>query len=159
MTNHTPIPKEIYKEILNTMPICTVDVMFFNSDKTKILLLKRTNEPLHGVYFPIGGRVLKNELLEECAVRQAHREAGIQIDATRLVFGGVHDEINQNSAFEGVSYHAVALFYTYVLSDKEITELKINLDSQSDDYKWFSVFDEAFNHFLKKRIDVILKKS
>ncbi len=156
MTNHTPIPTEVYKQILNAMPICTVDVMFFNSDKTKILLFKRTNEPLKGVYFPIGGRILKNEILEECAVRQAYREAGVSIDITRLVFGGVQNEIHQSSAFEGISYHAVALFYTYALSDQEIGGLKINLDSQSDDYQWFPVFDEAFNPFLKKRIDVIL---
>ncbi len=159
MTNHTPIPSEVYKEILNTMPICTVDVMFFNSDKTKTLLFKRTNEPLKGVYFSIGGRLLKNETLEECAVRQAYREAGISIDVTRLVFEGVHNEIYQNSAFGKVSYHAVTLFYTYVLSDQEITELKINLDNQNDDYQWFPTYDKSFHHFLKNRINVILKKS
>ncbi len=39
------IEKELYKNILATMPIPTVDILFLNS-KNELLLGKRNNEPL-----------------------------------------------------------------------------------------------------------------
>ncbi len=159
MTEHTPISNEVYKEILNTMPICTVDVMFFNSDMTRVLLFRRTNEPLKGVYYSIGGRLLKNEALEDCALRQSIREADLHIEKNRLKLGGVQNEIFSISVFEGVSYHAMGLFYIYTLSEKEISELPISLDDQHDNYQWFPINDDAIHLFLKKRMDLIHKKS
>ena len=39
------IEKELYRSILNGMPIPTVDILFINSKK-ELLLGKRNNEPL-----------------------------------------------------------------------------------------------------------------
>lgn len=52
------IEKEIYKDILIHIPIPTVDILFVNS-QSKLLLGKRNNEPLMGVYYIPGGRVNK----------------------------------------------------------------------------------------------------
>ena len=71
------LPIEKYQELMDTSPVCCVDMLFFNGDKTKTLLFKRENEPMKGSYFSIGGRLLKNEKMEDCAVRQAFREAGL----------------------------------------------------------------------------------
>lgn len=150
---HTPIPAEKYKEILDAIPICTVDVLFFNKDLSKTLLFRRTNEPLKGVYFSVGGRLLKNEKLEDCAVRQALREIGISVNKDMLTHGGTQEELNPNSAFHGISYHAIDTFYGYVLDDNE----KISLDSQSDDAQWFSVSDDTLHPFLKTKIASLLK--
>lgn len=134
-------------------PICTVDVLFFNSDKTKTLLFKRTNEPLLGEYFSVGGRLHKNERLEDCAVRKAVEEIGVTIDREKLVYGGTLEELNPNSIFEGVSYHAVDFFYGYVLNDEEL-----NLDKQHSDKEWFSVSDESLHPFIKTKTARLLKK-
>ena len=143
---------EKYREILDITPVCTVDVLFFNSDKTKTLLFKRENEPVKGTYFSIGGRLLKNELLEDCVVRQTFREIGVKIKKGELAFGGIQEEIHSNSMFEGVSYHAIDIFYGYVLDDEEI-----KLDSQHSDYKWFSVSDDTLHPFIKTKIASLLK--
>src|ERR1035437_711438 len=100
----TPIPRRLYTQILNVLPILTVDVLFFNKEKTKTLLFKRSNEPLKGVYFSIGGRLLKNEKILDCAVRQALREAGIHVNKKKLIFGGIQEEAHQKSMFGDVSY-------------------------------------------------------
>ena len=150
---HTPIPAETYQWILEVMPICAVDVVFFNKDKTKTLLFKRLNEPLKGKYFSIGGRLLKNEKLEDCAVRQALWEAGVQIQKDRLILGGVQEEIYGTSAFSEISYHAIDIFYGYVLGgDEEIT-----LDNQHSDYQWFPVSDETLHPFMKTKVASLLK--
>ena len=52
------IEKELYKSILNCMAIPTVDILFINSKK-ELLLGKRNNEPLMGIYYIPGGRVNK----------------------------------------------------------------------------------------------------
>ncbi len=149
---HTPIPTKKYQGILEVMPICAVDVVFFNKDKTKTLLFKRLNEPLKGTYFSIGGRLLKNEKLEDCAVRQALREAGVQIQKDQLVLGGLQEEIHGASVFGEISYHAIDIFYGFVL-DKE----EIKLDDQHSDYRWFSVSDETLHPFIKTKVASLLK--
>ena len=149
---HTPIPAETYQWILEVMPICAVDVVFFNKDKTKTLLFKRLNEPLKGKYFSIGGRLLKNEKLEDCVVRQALWEVGVQIQKDRLILGGVQEEIYGTSAFGEISYHAIDIFYGYVLGDEEIT-----LDNQHSDYQWFSVSDDTLHLFIKTKVTSLLK--
>ena len=143
---------EKYKEILDIAPVCTVDVLFFNKDRTKTLLFKRQNDPLKGVYFSIGGRLQKNEMFLNCALRQNLLEAGIDIKINEIFFGGVQEEIHPNSIFEGVSYHAVDIFYGYVLEDE-----KIELDKQHSDYRWFSVNDDTLHPFIKTKISSLLK--
>lgn len=138
---------------MDISPICTVDVLFFNSDKTKTLLFRRENEPMKGTYFSAGGRLFKNELLADCAVRQAFREAGLVIEKDGLTLGGTKEQINPNSAFEGVSYHAVDIFYGYIIDE----DAEIKLDSQHSDYKWFSVSDDTLHPFLKDIIGQTLK--
>lgn len=150
--SHSFIPTEKFKELLNISPICTVDVLFFNSDKTKTLLFKRTNEPLLGEYFSVGGRLFKNERLEDCAVRKAIEEIGVIIDREKLVYGGILEELNPNSIFEGASYHAVDFFYGYVLEGEELI-----LDKQHSDEKWFPVSDESLHPFIKTKVASLLK--
>lgn len=146
------LPHEKYREVLDITPVCCVDVMFFNSDKTKTLLFKRQNEPVKGIYYSAGGRLLKNEMMEDCAVRQAFREVGININRNNLTLGGTQEEIHPNSVFEGISYHAVVIYYGYVLHDEEI-----KLDSQHSNFQWFSVHDDSINPFIKSRIANLLK--
>ena len=146
------LPLEKYREVLDITPVCTVDVLFFNPDKTKTLLFKRKNEPMKGTYFSLGGRLLKNEKIEDCAIRQCLREVGININRIGLTLGGTQEEIHPNSIFEGVSYHAVDIFYGYILDNVEI-----KLDNQHSDYQWFSVTDDTPNPFIKTKISRLLK--
>ena len=87
-----------------------------------------------------------------CALRQTLLEAGIDIKINEIFFGGVQEEIHPNSIFEGVSYHAVDIFYGYVLEDE-----KIELDKQHSDYRWFSVNDDTLHPFIKTKISSLLK--
>ena len=143
------IPNNVYKEIVAHMPVSTVDIVLLNNDKTKTLLFKRNNEPVKGVYFTIGGRLLKGEPFLHGAVRQAKRELGLKIDPKKTFFGGVTQDFHANSVFKGVSYHAVAVFFYYVLENENID---IKFDTQHSNGKWFSVNDKKLHPHIKERI-------
>ena len=152
--NHTPIPDKKFKEILNLMTICTADLIFLNKNRTKILLFKRKNKPLKGIYFAIGGRLLKNEKIIDGAVRQAIREAGLRIKKNKLRFEGIEEKIHKNSAFRNISYHTVVFYYSYILDEARI---KLRLDNQHNNYRWFPINDRKIHPLLKTRIKKIIK--
>jgi colanic acid biosynthesis protein WcaH len=68
------IEDEMYNVILEKMPIFCVDWLI--SCKGKFLLLKRTQQPLKGDYWLIGGRLQKNETIDEAGYRLQGREIG-----------------------------------------------------------------------------------
>lgn len=143
------IPNKVYKDIVAHMPVSTIDIVLLNKNKDKTLLFKRNNEPVKNVYFTLGGRLLKGETFLHGAVRQAKRELGLKIDPKKAFFGGVTQDFHVNSVFEGVSYHAVAVFFGYILEDENIS---INFDNQHSDYKWFSVKDKNLHPHIKERL-------
>ncbi|HVB19867.1 MAG TPA: NUDIX domain-containing protein [Candidatus Paceibacterota bacterium] len=138
---------------MNAVPIFTTDVLFLNKNKTKTLLFKRTNEPLKGVYFSVGGRLLKNEKILDGVVRQALREAGIRIDKKRLIFGGIQEEAHQKSMFSGTSYHAIVLYYGYIIDEKTA----VRMDNQHNDSAWFPVRSKKIHPFIRKRLNAVLQ--
>ena len=68
------IPEEEYREILKVMPVFCVD--FLIRCKGEFLLIKRTQEPVKGVYWVIGGRMRYQETMENLAIRVQTREVG-----------------------------------------------------------------------------------
>jgi colanic acid biosynthesis protein WcaH len=134
------------------MPICTVDVILFNPDVTKVLMLRRKNEPLRGEWFSLGGRLLKGEKIRDCALRQARIEAGLNLDPCKLFFGGAFDEFFDRSRFgTNISLHDVNICWGYLLAEDAI----VSLDPQHDAHDWKSVcasFHQAFRH----KLDVLL---
>lgn len=150
------INNDLFREIVDNLPICTVDVLFFNKENSKILLFKRNNEPAKGIYFSIGGRLFKNEDFKEGAVRQAKRELRIVINKNKLIFGGVINEICQKSISKNLNTHAVDIYWGYIIEDSDID--KMVLDNQHSEYKWFNVTDNSLHPFMKEKIKNLMPK-
>jgi len=68
------IPEEEYRDILKIMPVFCMD--FLIRCKGEFLLIKRTQEPVKGVYWVIGGRMRHQETMEDLAMRVQTREVG-----------------------------------------------------------------------------------
>ena len=144
------IDKELYKNILISIPIPTVDILFLNTS-WELLLAKRNNEPLKGIYYIPGWRVNKWEKSLEAAKRKAFEELGISIDVSKLQFIGVYDDIFDNSSFDGISTHCIPVTYSYQLDIQE--EWAISLwDTQHSDLRFFSLSDDSFHDMVKLRI-------
>ena len=146
------MPRERYRAAMEDMPIVTVDVLFFNPDKTKILLGKRTNQPYAGQFYSFGGRLFKNEDLLDAAFRIAKQEVGISLLPQALTFAGVLNEINDSSIFEGVNYHTVDVYFACTINDEAVQP-----DSQHSEIQWFPIDDVSLHPNVKARIEGALR--
>lgn len=77
------IPADTYAQILECLPILCVDVLIFH--KGKYLLLLRDNEPAKGTYWFPGGRIYKNEVIQDAAVRKAKEETALNVSFIKIV--------------------------------------------------------------------------
>ena len=144
------IEKSLYMDILRNMPVPTVDILFINS-RNQILLGKRNNEPLMGVYYIPGGRVNKWERSLDAARRKSREELGIDIDISRLQFVWVYDDIFPNSAFADISTHCIPVTYMYRLDLDEELILSI-WDAQHSDLRFFSLDDLSLHEMIDMRV-------
>jgi colanic acid biosynthesis protein WcaH len=67
------IPAADYKKFLEQMPVVCIDAIIMNNNG-QYLLIKRKNEPLKGDYWVPGGRLLKNETLNDAVLRKVKEE-------------------------------------------------------------------------------------
>jgi colanic acid biosynthesis protein WcaH len=143
------IPEDLYRTIVAELPICTVDVALFDREAEQALVFRRSQSPLEGRWFTLGGRLHKNESLLDCALRQARLEAGLILAADRLVFGGTFEEIHQDSRFgQGITYHSVNICWGYSLTE----DVEIRLDRQHDAYAWKPVSSSEFHRLLSRKL-------
>lgn len=142
------VPQNIYRVLMEFSPICTIDVIFFNPEGTRVLLGKRVNAPYQGLLYTFGGRLRKNETLEEAAVRIAKNEIGITITQKDVVFGGLDNEISDSSVVPGINYHAVALYFSGTIPENTPVEL----DLQHSEYQWVAVSDPTIHPSIQPRI-------
>ena len=147
MEKDRELPLERYRSLMEDGPIATVDVLFFNSERTKTLLGKRTNEPYAGEWYSFGGRLLKNEEFADAALRIAQQEVGVSLSKEDLRQAGIINEVNPNSIFEGINYHAVNVYFACILDDRAYT-----LDTQHNEARWIDVNETALRGFVREKI-------
>lgn len=142
------LEKKTFKTIVKNTPLISVDLCIVNEGK--ILLGKRKNDPLKGIFFTPGGRILKNEAHFDCLKRIAKSELGLIINKKKFYLMGVWDHFYENSIFgEEISTHYVNLPYFIHYEKKP----PILLDYQHDCFKWFNLKDVAngkdFHEYIK----------
>lgn len=142
------VPQDIYKVLMEFSPICTVDMIFFNPEGTRVLLGKRVNAPYQGLFYTFGGRLRKNEMFEEAAVRIAKKEMGVAITPSDVTFGGLDNEISDNSIVPDTNYHAVALYFGGTIPE----DTPVELDAQHSEYRWVGVDDTSIHPSIQPRI-------
>lgn len=125
------IPSNEYVKIVENMPIVCIDGIIINSDG-KFLLVKRENEPLKGEYWVPGGRLLKNETLENAVKRKMKQELGIEVKIQKLF--GYFEDFYENTYNVQSGLHVVS--FIFLLTTDEIENIK--LDNQSSEWKWFN---------------------
>jgi len=119
-----------YKRVMETMPVVCIDCLV-QSEQGEFLLIKRKNEPLKGEFWVPGGRLLRNERLEEAVHRKMSEELGVGVEIIESL--GFYEEFFDKTAqnAEG-GFHAISFLYLVrPLSDT------ITLDDQSAEWGWF----------------------
>ena len=120
-----------FKTIVDSAPLISIDVLAKRNNK--ILLGKRVNKPAQDYYFSIGGRIRKNETIDNAMTRIFQNELNIELQS-KPKFIGVFEHFYNDSIYEDVSTHYVNLAYEY-----EVEEVPNLPTEQHDEYKWFTI--------------------
>ena len=129
-----------FKTVVDSTPLISIDILLKKDNK--ILLGKRINKPAQGYFFSTGGRINKNESIDNAMARVALNELNIELFCSippRGVksipkFIGVFEHFYDDGIYEDISTHYVNLAYEYQV--KEIIDLPVE---QHSEYKWFTV--------------------
>ena len=122
---------QIFKTVIDSTPLISIDILIKKGNK--ILLGRRVNKPAQGYFFSIGGRINKNESIDNAMARVALNELNIDLKSTPK-FIGVFEHFYDDSIYENVSTHYVNIAYEY-----EIEETPDLPTEQHSEYKWFAV--------------------
>ena len=71
---------QIFKTVVDSAPLISIDILIKRGNK--ILLGKRINKPAQGYFFSIGGRINKNESIDNAMARVALNELNIDLKST-----------------------------------------------------------------------------
>ena len=120
-----------FKTVLDSTPLISIDILLKKGGK--VLLGKRVNKPAQGYFFSTGGRIKKNESIDNAMARVALNELNIELKSIPK-FIGVFEHFYDDSIYKDVSTHYVDIAYEYKV--EEIPDLPTE---QHSEYKWFTI--------------------
>lgn len=135
------VPQKIYKEIHRNVPIVCVDVVITNGKE--FLLMKRRNQPEKDTWWLPGGRVLKNELLEDAVARFLKKESGLKGKADDFL--GFRELFSSPGYFPGINAHTIGFVFKVNVSANP----RISLDQQHSKARWFSKINPSWHPYVK----------
>ena len=128
-----------FKIVVDNTPLISIDFIIKNSD-SKILLGKRVNKPAKDYLFTLGGRVHKNEKLNDAKQRILKEEVGLDIKNYNPKFIGVFEHFyNDSFVDDDISTHYVNLAY-----EIQVSYIQDLPKAQHNSYNWLSL-DELIN--------------
>ncbi|RDK00813.1 GDP-mannose mannosyl hydrolase [Paraburkholderia lacunae] len=128
------LPIQMFLNVIDATPLVAIDLIIEN-ETGGYLLGRRVNKPAQGFWFVPGGRIRKNEHLDEAFRRIASEELGradlSRADADLL---GVYEHLYDDnfSGQPGISTHYVVLGYKL----RGTIELASLPDLQHTAYRW-----------------------
>ena len=120
-----------FKTVIDSTPLVSIDILLKKDNK--ILLGKRINKPAQGYFFSTGGRVNKNEAIDNAMSRIAKNELNIELKTTPK-FIGVFEHFYDDSIYENISTHYVNIAYEY-----EVEGIPDLPTEQHSEYQWFAI--------------------
>jgi perosamine synthetase len=141
------IGNELYQEIHKNLPISCADIVLKTYDGG-FVLIKRGNEPLEGEWWVLGGRIKKNETIENAARRKIREDVGIEITDVTKIAGGYETIFEKDPFGHGEGTHTINNLFTAEISDEELK--KITVDKLISEFKVFKYIDPSWNGYLKK---------
>ena len=129
------IPKHLYSQIVDIMPIPCVDLIVVD-ENVNILLLKRKNEPAKGQWWFPGGRIHLGETRRQAAIRKLKEECNLTPSLIEEI--GTYDLILDVAGKKTISHGITTLFHIHIL-DK--AKASLSLDEQSETGKWMTLLE------------------
>ena len=132
------IEEELYKTIIENVIVLCVDIVV--KYKNQYVLLKRAEEPMKNVPWPVGGRITQSET----AVMAAHRKLKEELNLTRYsrlrALGYYEDHYKNNSFKDTTDYYTLSVVF-----ETEINSLdNLGIDSTSINFGLHDNLPERF---------------
>lgn len=126
------LEKNIFSSIIENTPLISIDLIVRNQSN-EILLGERLNKPAKSYWFVPGGRIYKDESINDAFSRISEDEIGIKSDIENAKFLGVYQHLYEDNVFnDNFSTHYVVLGFELVIEEK------LSLDTiQHKSQKWF----------------------
>jgi len=129
------LDKQTFTTVIDSTPLISIDLVIENSQGQALLGL-RNNKPAQGYWFVPGGRVLKNETLDDAFSRLCKDELGVEFTRQQAEFVGTFEHFYDDCVFnDSISTHYIVLGYKLSL-DLDIENLP---QLQHNQYQWFDV--------------------
>ena len=127
-----------WKFCVKNFPIISVDLIIKNK-KSEILMGKRINNPAKNFYFVPGGRILKNESIDDAIERISLNELGHLYKRNDTKFINFFEHFYANSFWKNESFSTHYVVMAFLINCDE--DDNFNLKNQHEDLKWFSKKD------------------
>jgi colanic acid biosynthesis protein WcaH len=127
------LPDEIFAEVIEHAPLVAIDLLVEDKEQ-RILLGWRKNLPAQSSWFVPGGRIRKNETLDQAFARITLAELGQSFDLEQSVFSGVYQHFYPDN-FRGdthASTHYIALAHRLWAGNSALSLPQ----SQHTQYRW-----------------------
>jgi colanic acid biosynthesis protein WcaH len=128
------LSQNIFSTIVENTPLVSIDLII-KDDENNILLGQRINKPAQGYWFVPGGRILKDETLQNAFMRITKDELNVQYTIHEAKFLGIYQHFYDDNVFsKSFSTHYVVLGFEIILKEKSNFGT-----SQHNSYKWFEI--------------------
>jgi ADP-ribose pyrophosphatase YjhB (NUDIX family) len=149
------LPKDLYGRMVRDAVVCCVDILLVrrNEDngQRQALVVERSCEPVKGVWWLPGGRLLKGETFFDAARRKAREETGIT-NVTCIQVLGVWNTFFPTSHWDDETSQGTQTVNPTVLVEinnndnnggdvdcSSIENMNVKLDETSNNYRWISL--------------------
>lgn len=133
------LAREDFIKVVKHTPLVSIDLVIC-SEEHKLLMGIRVNEPAAGSWFVPGGRIRKDESIEDAFMRITKTELGksYSMDHAHLLGAFTHKYKTNFAHSPGISTHYVVLAYQLRI---DIDPLQLPMEQHSE-YRWLGKNDD-----------------
>ncbi len=133
------LPRDTFENIVRHTPLVSIDLLVTNP-RGEILVGLRRNRPAQDTWFVPGGRILKNETIEQAFRRISKAEMNLEMDFTAAQFRGVFQHRYDENVFGQGSFGTHYIVLTFqVRLDTDMVFSPVDL--QHREFRWMAVSD------------------
>ena len=140
------LPENVYSKLVHDCIVCCVDILLVRIDesgKKQCLLVERASEPVKGVWWLPGGRLLKGETFFSAAIRKAQQETGL-VDVRPIQVLGVWNTFFPTSHWDTDTEKGTQTVNPIVLVELQTPGADVVLDDTCERWRWIGLDpDEA----------------
>lgn len=130
------LSKEEFELVVRHTPLVSIDFVIKNHENQCLLGLRK-NAPAAGFWFNLGGRIYKNEIIDEALDRIFEDETGGKLNRNTLKLIGVFDHIYDENVFliPNFGTHYICMAYELIINGNSLPKA----NDQHSFYEWRNI--------------------